>query len=218
MGGFKLSLNDSFIKEVSEEVRRDKLFKYLKKYSWIGIIAIIIIVCIVAYNEWKKNYEKINYQLNGDELTLALNKFSNDENFNDYSTYIDKYKPGYTLAILNPLFLNQKNNIKTKLQYLSNIENDESLPLVLRDLALFYQFHLGDKTYDEKFQILNKLSGPDRPFRLLAIEGKINLFLEKGLYNEALEEIDIVQPELTNSLSLNNRLNNLKTVIESLIE
>ena len=32
-----------------------------------------------------------------------------------------------------------------------------------------------------------------------------------------LEEIDIVQPELTNSLSLNNRLNNLKTVIESLI-
>ena len=55
-----MSLNDSFIKEVSEEVRRDKLFKYLKKYSWIGIIAIIIIVCIVAYNEWKKNYEKIN--------------------------------------------------------------------------------------------------------------------------------------------------------------
>ena len=83
---------------------------------------------------------------------------------------------------------------------------------------MFYQFHLGDKTYDEKFQILNKLSGPDRPFRLLAIEGKINLFLEKGLYNEALEEIDIVQPDLTNSLSLNNRLNNLKTVIESLIE
>ena len=33
---------------------------------------------------------------------------------------------------------------------------------------------------------------------------------------EALEEIDIVQPELSNSLSLNNRLNNLKTVIESL--
>ena len=78
MGDFKLSLNDSFIKEVSEEVRRDKLFKYLKKYSWIGITTILIIVCIVAYNEWKKNYEKINYQLNGDELSLALNKFYND--------------------------------------------------------------------------------------------------------------------------------------------
>ena len=66
-----MSLNDSFIKEVSEEVRRDKLFKYLKKYSWIGIIAIIIIVFIVAYNEWKKNYEKNNYQLNGDEIGRA---------------------------------------------------------------------------------------------------------------------------------------------------
>ena len=116
MGDFKLSLNDSFIEEVSEEVRRDKLFKYLKKYLWIGIIAIFIIVCIVAYNEWKKNYEKINYQLNGDELTLALNKFFNDQDFNDYSTYIAKNKPGYTLAILNPLFLNQKNNITTTIQ------------------------------------------------------------------------------------------------------
>ena len=213
-----MSLNDSFIKEVSEEVRRDKLFKYIKKYSWLGIVSILIIVLFVAYNEWKKNNEKINYQLNGDELTLVLNKFSDDQNFNDYVTYIERNKPGQILAILNPLFLNKENNIKTKLQYLNNIENDESSPQVLRDLALFYQFHLGDKTYDEKFQILNKLSGPDRPFRLLAIEGKINLFLEKGLFNEALEEIDIVQPELSNSLSLNNRLNNLKTVIESLIK
>ena len=211
-----MSLNDSFIKEVSEEVRRDKLFKYIKKYSWHGIVTILLIVLIVAYNEWKKNNNKINYQLNGDELTLVLKKFSNDQNFDDYSTYIEKNKPGYNLAILNPLFLNQKNNIKIKLEYLKNIENDESSPQVLRDLALFYQFYLGDKTYEEKFQILNKLSGPDRPFRLLAIEGKIDLFLENGLYDEALEEIDIVQPELSNSLSLNNRLNNLKTVIESL--
>ena len=212
-----MSLNDSFIKEVSEEVRRDKLFKYIKKYSWFGIVAILIIIFIVAYNEWKKSNEIINHQLNGDELNLILNRFSNDQNFDDYSTYLEKNKPGYTLAVLNPLFLSQETNIKIKLQYLNNIENDENSPQVLRDLALFYQLYLGDKTYDDKFQILNKLSGPDRPFRLLAIEGKINLFLEKGLYNEALEEIKIVQPELSNSLSLNNRLNNLKTIIESLI-
>ena len=212
-----MSLNDSFIKEVSEEVRRDKLFKYIKKYSWFGIVAILIIIFIVAYNEWKKSNEIINHQLNGDELYLILNRFSNDQNFDDYSTYLEKNKPGYTLAVLNPLFLSQETNIKIKLQYLNNIENDENSPQVLRDLALFYQLYLGDKTYDDKFQILNKLSGPDRPFRLLAIEGKINLFLEKGLYNEALEEIKIVQPELSNSLSLNNRLNNLKTIIESLI-
>ncbi len=213
-----MSLNDSFIKEVSEEVRRDKLFKYIKKYSWFGIISILIIVFVVAFNEWSKNNEKINYQLNGDELTLVLNKFSTNQDFNDYSTYIKQSKPGHTLAILNPLFLNQESNIKTKLQYLNNIENDESSPQVLRDLALFYQFYLGDKTYDKKFQILNILSGPDRPFRLLAIEGKINLFLEKGLFTEALEEIDMVQPELSKALSLNSRLNNLKTIIETLIK
>ncbi len=213
-----MSLNDSFIKEVSEEVRRDKLFKYIKKYSWFGFVVLLIIVFIVAFNEWKKNNEKLNYQLNGDNLSLALKNFSINQNFDDYSSYIEQKKPGHTLAILNPLFLNQETNINKKLQYLKNIENDENSPQALRDLALFYQFYLGDKTYDEKFQILNKLSGPDRPYRLLAIEGKINLFLEKGLFNEALEEIDIVQPELSNSLSLNNRLNNLKTIIETHIK
>ena len=76
MGDFKLSLNDSFIKEVSEEVRRDKLFKYIKKYSWFGIVAILIIIFIVAYNEWKKSNEIINNQLNGDELSFFLNKFT----------------------------------------------------------------------------------------------------------------------------------------------
>ena len=60
MGDFKLSLNDSFIKEVSEEVRRDKLFKYFKKYSWIGILLIFILVCAVAINEWMKQNEKLS--------------------------------------------------------------------------------------------------------------------------------------------------------------
>ena len=55
-----MSLNDSFIKEVSEEVRRDKFFIYLKKYAWIGILLVLIIVFAVSFNEWNKNKEKIN--------------------------------------------------------------------------------------------------------------------------------------------------------------
>ena len=59
----------------------------------------MIIVFIVAYNEWKKNYKKITYQSNGDELTLVLNNFSNDQNFNDYSSYIEKNFPHYETRV-----------------------------------------------------------------------------------------------------------------------
>ena len=208
-----MSLNDSFIKEVSEEVRRDKFFIYLKKYAWIGILLVLIIVFAVSFNEWNKNKEKINNQLNGDELSVVLDKFSVDKNYNDYFSYIEQKKSGSIIAALNPLFLNDKVDVDKKLLHLKSITSDENIPLVLRDLALFYQYHLGNNSYNEKFKILVELSGPDRPFKLLAVEEKINLFLEKGSYEEALKEIDAIQPELSNSFSLNNRLNNLKNIL-----
>ena len=34
-----MSNPESFIDEVTEEVRRDKLFGYLRRYGWIGIVA-----------------------------------------------------------------------------------------------------------------------------------------------------------------------------------
>ena len=50
-------------------------FLYLKKYAWIGILLVLIIVFAVSFNEWNKNKEKINNQLNGDELSVVLDKF-----------------------------------------------------------------------------------------------------------------------------------------------
>ena len=207
-----MSFNDSFIKEVSEEVRRDNFFKYIKKYAWICILLVLMIVSAVSFNEWNKNNKKINNQSNGDELSLVLDMFIQDKNYNDYFSYIEQKKSGSILAALNPVFLNDKVEIDKKLLHLKKFSSDENIPLVLRDLALFYQYHLGNNS-NEKFKILVELSGPDRPFKLLAVEEKINLFLEKGSYEEALKEIDAIQPELSNSFSLNNRLNNLKNIL-----
>ena len=114
MGDFILSFNDAFIKEISEEVRRDKFFKYLKKYAWIGILLILFFLFAVSFNEWKKNKEKINNQLNGDELSVVLDKFFEDKNYNDYFSYIEQKKSGSILAALNPLFLNSNNDVGKK--------------------------------------------------------------------------------------------------------
>ena len=103
-----MSFNDSFIKEVSEEVRRDNFFKYIKKYAWICILLVLMIVSAVSFNEWNKNNEKINNQSNGDELSLVLDMFIQDKNYNDYFSYIEQKKSGSILAALNPVFLNDK--------------------------------------------------------------------------------------------------------------
>ena len=49
-----MSDTDSFIEEVSEEVRRDRLYKVLRKYAWVGILAVVTIVGGTAYLEFQK--------------------------------------------------------------------------------------------------------------------------------------------------------------------
>ena len=35
---------DSFIDEVSEEVRRERLYIALRRYGWIGVLAVLLLV------------------------------------------------------------------------------------------------------------------------------------------------------------------------------
>ena len=49
-----MSDTDSFIEEVTEEVRRDRLYKFLRKYAWVGILEVVTIVGGTAYLEFKK--------------------------------------------------------------------------------------------------------------------------------------------------------------------
>ena len=50
-----MSNPDSFIDEVTEEVRRDRLFAMFRKYGWIGVLIVVFIVGGAAVNEWRKS-------------------------------------------------------------------------------------------------------------------------------------------------------------------
>ena len=49
-----VSDTDSFIEEVSEEVRRDRLFKIFKKYAWVAVLVVVLLVGGAAFNEYNK--------------------------------------------------------------------------------------------------------------------------------------------------------------------
>ena len=50
-----MSNTDSFLQEVSEELRRDKLYRNMRKYGWIGLLLVVIIVGGAAYREYQKS-------------------------------------------------------------------------------------------------------------------------------------------------------------------
>ena len=67
-----MSNNESFIQEVSEEVRRDRLYRILKKWGWVGIALIVALVGGASFNEWNKE-SKINSARNlGDRVLAAI--------------------------------------------------------------------------------------------------------------------------------------------------
>ena len=44
--------NDSFIDEVTEELRRDRLYGAMRRYGWIGVLLIVVIVGGAAWREY----------------------------------------------------------------------------------------------------------------------------------------------------------------------
>ncbi len=66
-----MSETDSFIEEVTEEVRRDKLFGYLKKYGWIAVVVVVGAVGTTAWLEYQKAQKIAAAQALGDKILAA---------------------------------------------------------------------------------------------------------------------------------------------------
>jgi len=69
-----VSDNDSFIQEVTEEVRRDRLFRLMRRYGWIAILAILLLVGGAAWNEWRKSQARETAQAFGDSMLAAMSQ------------------------------------------------------------------------------------------------------------------------------------------------
>jgi len=52
-----VSETDSFIQEVTEEVRKDRMFRLWKKYGPYGVTAVVAVVAVTAGMNWMKHRE-----------------------------------------------------------------------------------------------------------------------------------------------------------------
>ena len=67
-----MSNPDSFIDEVTEEVRRDRLFAIFRKYGWIGALLVVLIVGGAAWNEWNNAQQRERAEAFGDAMLDSL--------------------------------------------------------------------------------------------------------------------------------------------------
>ncbi len=206
------------MQEVSDEVRRDKLFRFFQRYAWIGIALVLLLVGAAGINEYRKSQQKLDAEFNGDQLREVLESFTKSSDFEQYFSYLKKDLAGKPLAVLNQSFLiSPEGKSKKSRRHLKEIAGNSKLPIALRDLATLYEVYLFESKIEEKMDQLNALSGPDRPYRKLAMEAKVDLLIGNNAFKDALVEIDLIEASLSSSSEMSTRIKNLRQIIQSKI-
>lgn len=70
--GQRVSQSESFIQEVTEEVRRERLFGLMRRYGWIAILVVLALVGGAAWNEWRKARDTAQAEAVGNAMIAAL--------------------------------------------------------------------------------------------------------------------------------------------------
>ena len=212
---------ESFLEEVAEEVRRDRLFKFFKKNGWIIAFVVLVALCASIAYEWRKNSEISRAKSNGDLLTLALEK-SQTGNLEELLGLLSDNSPylrpssdliAVTKLYYSELLYNIDNDSSESMSVLKEIFSNESISTTLRQLAKIKYLLLFSGDNKVKQDLTDELSSPGNHYRFLAQEHKVQTYLASGMSDEANRQIDILLNDLEVSEQQKRRLMDLKLAI-----
>ncbi|MBT3139945.1 hypothetical protein DS909_09035 [Phaeobacter gallaeciensis] len=178
-----MSDTDSFIDEVTEEVRRDRMFLMLRRYGWIGALAVVAIVGGAAYNEYSKSQATAQSQKLGDDIIAALAE--NDAE--GRASTLSKVQAGTSggAAVVEMLVATAQSNseqVEAAIAGLNKVASDGDLPVIYRQIASFKALTLqGDSlSVNDRRQQFEALAQPGAPLRLLAEEQLALIDISEG--------------------------------------
>jgi hypothetical protein len=181
-----VSNTESFIDEVTEEVRRDKLFALFRKYGWIGVVAILGIVCGTAYVQWQKAQDAARAQAFGDAVTDALDLGSTGERM---AALADVPTTGDQAGLLGLMLSTDPESDKAAaLAALDGVAADTTLAPLYRDLAVLRRVIVAgdDMPLADRRSALESIAVAGRPYRTLALEQLAVLLIEEGKTDDAI--------------------------------
>ncbi len=177
---------DSFISEVTEEVRRDRLYAMFRKYGWIGVVIVLGVVGGAAYTEWTKARDAARAQSFGDAMLDAVDLGAPEDRAQAMAvTPAD----GGQIALKELMLATDAGSDKAAaLAALDKLAADQSQPLVYRDLATLRRVMLAgkDQPIADRRAALESIAVPGRAFRTLAAEQLAYLLIEDGKKDDAI--------------------------------
>lgn len=188
-----MSQSDSFIDEVTEEVRRDKLFATFKKYGWIAILLVLVIVGAAAWNEYRRAKETAAAEAFGDAMLAALEQGEPAERATALGA-IDTESPEgrAVLDLIQAAELINAGDTAAAVALLNGVADNAQVPVIYRSMAQFRALVVQADTLSpaERRAGFEDLAGPGAPLRLLAMEQIAMTHAEEGNRDEALTQLN----------------------------
>ncbi len=181
-----MSNPDSFIDEVTEEVRRDRLFAIYRKYGWIGALLVVGVVGGAAYSEWQKSTAAARAQGFGDAALDAMDLGAPE----DRKAALAAIPADGSEVALKALMLaaDPTADKAGTLAALDGLIADKTQPQLYRDLASLRRVIAAgsDMALADRRTALTAIAGPGAAFRPLAAEQLAYLLVEEGKADAAI--------------------------------
>ena len=203
--GFFVSDTDSFIEEVSEEVRRDRLYGFFRKYAWVGLLVVVTIVGGTAFLEIQKAKAKTKAEALGSAIIEAL-EVSDEQKRVELLANIEvsnsEAKP--IVALLLAAEEMSVQNYDAASRTLNSISEDQSISQIYRDMAKFKFLLINYNRLEVELLIagFEELASPGNPFRLLAEEQIALQRIKNKDYDTAIKSLKSMldDAELTDTI------------------
>lgn len=197
--------NDSFIDEVTDELRRDRLYGAFRRFGWIGGVVILAIVGGAAWREYSSSRDSASAQAFGDAVLAAEN--AGPAEIAD----LDPEGSAARAALIQLLASGAwraEGDDEAAIAALQEAATAAPEGDVLRDLAQLKRVIAAGNSMDasERDQILTRLSRAGAPFELLALEQKAVALVDAGRTEDAITLIRQIQQKNGLSQALRNRL------------
>lgn len=197
--------SDTFIDEVTEELRRDRLYGAMRRYGWIVVLVIVAVVGFTAWREYSAAQDRVAAQAWGDAILAA-------EAENDPAAVlaVDPRGSAGRQALTGLLAAGAQTDPDARAQALQGVA-DAQPDSVLGELAQLKLVMAQGAQMDaaERDAILTRLSRAGAPFELLALEQKAVALIGAGRPEDAITLIRQIQDKDGLTEALRRRLSEM---------
>jgi hypothetical protein len=178
------STNESFMDEVAEAVRRDRLNRWFRRWGWVIAVVVLAIIGTAVVIEWRQSRIEAAAQDRGEAILSALETENGEERLTALSALPTAGDEGAVAALLLAAEQAQSGDAAAAAATLDAVASDGAVPPLTRDLAALKAQMVRGAEADPA--ALEALAAPGAPFRLLAQEQLALLGLRAGRPEEAV--------------------------------